>query len=463
MYKPREHHAADVAAELTDNTLMPTYSITGAPVAVEGSYLDFTVTRDGDTSSSAMVGFNTTTSGRASGGDINVQNWATFAAGSSTASLLVFANADGLFETTETFTLKLDSASDGGSIGVADTVTGTITDDGRAASVFSVASAGSVVEGSDLVYTVTRTGDISQAATVAYTVSGPAPEDQAGSAGSVSFAPRSATAEIRVATLANNQSESVKSLAVQLTDVTSGQGTISADPAEASATGIVADNGQFVSPVTPPVTPPVTNPSSSLVGTDAGDVLNGTSTTDLILGGLGRDTILGGEGDDNINGNQDADDVNGNQGNDLVRGGQGDDIVRGGKDNDQVYGDKENDFVAGDLGNDLVHGGQGNDEVRGGKGDDTVFGDLGDDRVFGDMGDDRISGGGGADTFVFATSSGNDILADYTFDEGDRLDFQGRAFTVSEAFGSSTITFADGGSVVLLGVTQAEFQADYGA
>ena len=49
----------------------------------------------------------------------------------------------------------------------------------------------------------------------------------------------------------------------------------------------------------------------------------------------------------------------------------------------------------------------------GGAGDDIIKGGRGDDVITGGAGDDRMEGGEGADTFMFDTESGHDIITDY--------------------------------------------------
>ncbi|WP_416358150.1 calcium-binding protein [Aureimonas phyllosphaerae] len=222
------------------------------------------------------------------------------------------------------------------------------------------------------------------------------------------------------------------------------------------------DSGQIGSPSNPPVSGSEGNDAlagnnlDNLIDGGAGDdMILGAGGDDRLIGGSGNDLVSGGQGDDVITGNQGVDNLNGNEGSDLVRGGRGDDIVQGGRDADEVYGDNGNDFVNGNMGNDTVYGGDGADEVRGGQGDDFVFGDLGNDQIWGDLGNDTLLGGGGADTFRFAANSGNDIIVDFNQAEGDRLDFQGQTFTVSEVNGSTVFDLSGGGTIVLQGVTPA--------
>lgn len=112
-------------------------------------------------------------------------------------------------------------------------------------------------------------------------------------------------------------------------------------------------------------------------------VLGGDEVDASLVGGAGADYIDAGAGDD-LN-------VSGGTGNDLVRGGDG---------NDRVTGDAGDDLVAGDAGDDIGFGNAGDDVLRGGSGRDLLAGGSsltgdadGADEVLGDGGDDVVLGG----------------------------------------------------------------------
>ncbi|KKN78160.1 hypothetical protein LCGC14_0352610 [marine sediment metagenome] len=255
------------------------------------------------------------------------------------------------------------------------------------------------------------------------------------------------------------------------------------------AAGVVQDAaGNSIAPVADPTALNFTVAAAATPGggggtptptpTPPGAVL-GDDQPNIINSGISNDQVFAGAGNDVVNGNQGSDLINGNQGDDYVRGGQGDDLVFGGKDNDevfgdlgddQVFGDLGDDFVQGNIGNDLVNGGQGNDLVFGGQGNDLVFGGQGDDQIFGDLGNDLLSGdfgndtmtgGEGADTFLFRLGQGNDVVTDFDFATGDRLDLQGQTYTSAETAGSVTLTLSGGGTIVLQGVPESDFSASY--
>jgi Ca2+-binding RTX toxin-like protein len=147
------------------------------------------------------------------------------------------------------------------------------------------------------------------------------------------------------------------------------------------------------------------------------DVIGGSSGADVIPGFAGADAIAGAAGNDQIFGNQGADTLYGNQGADFLHAGQGDDFLYGGQDND------------------TLNGGAGNDVLQGGR---------------------------GADSFVFASSQGNDIVTDFRIEEGDQLDLQGQTYALTTAGdGSAALLLSSGGVIILQGVTQSDFSDAY--
>lgn len=193
------------------------------------------------------------------------------------------------------------------------------------------------------------------------------------------------------------------------------------------------------------------------------ELIYGTAGADILVGHDGNDTIIAGDGDDVIYGNEDNDLIEAEGGNDTAFGGKGDDTVNGregddvlhGNDGDDVLaGNEGNDVLAGGAGNDILYGNQGSDLLLGNEGEDVIFGGAGDDTIFGGQGNDTLSGNAGADRFVFGTSSGFDIVQDFSFAEGDRLVLQDQSFTLGTASdGSIVLTLSGGGSVTLAGIT----------
>jgi Ca2+-binding RTX toxin-like protein len=220
--------------------------------------------------------------------------------------------------------------------------------------------------------------------------------------------------------------------------------------------------------------------SDSLTGGAGADLIRGFGDNDILAGGGGNDTIWGGTGDDVIyagnapglasaatgatylrgeegndwiGGGDGFDDANGNQGNDTISTGAGNDYCVGGKDDDLLFGDAGNDLVYGNLGADTCEGGDGNDIVRGGQDNDIVRGGAGDDFISGDKGDDTMTGGTGADIFHTFGDAGLDVVTDFNFAEGDRVQLDpGTHYTLKQDGPNLDILMDGGGKMVLLNV-----------
>lgn len=135
-----------------------------------------------------------------------------------------------------------------------------------------------------------------------------------------------------------------------------------------------------------------------------GGVHNKTSFSNTINGGAGKDTIYA------VGGKY----INGGTGNDYISvistysapatllGGSGKDTIRGGNGKDSISGGNGNDYLDGGKSSDYISGGAGNDTIYGGAGSDTLY------------------GGAGKDVFVYANSTGKDIITDYT-EEADKI------------------------------------------
>jgi Ca2+-binding RTX toxin-like protein len=191
-------------------------------------------------------------------------------------------------------------------------------------------------------------------------------------------------------------------------------------------------------------------------GGDGQDVVAGGLGNDSLAGGTGGDILQGGDGDDSLVGGGGGDTLHGDAGLDDLRGGDGADSLNGGAGDDLLSGGLLADRLDGGTGNDLLRGSEGADSLSGGAGDDSLLGDNGNDLLEGGGNDDDLSGGGGADLlrggagsdtlaggtqadiFDFdTTAEGVDLIADFAFAAGDRIDL-------------STI-FAGAGSVVTAG------------
>lgn len=195
-------------------------------------------------------------------------------------------------------------------------------------------------------------------------------------------------------------------------------------------------------------------------GTAGADVYNGLNGQDTLRGGAGDDSINGGANNDTIEGGAGADKLNGGAGIDtldyksstaaiwvdLKTGyvGNGDaagdwtlnfenaagsaynDTLDGSAGINVIWGNAGNDLIDGKAGTDTLYGGDGVDKLTGGDGNDVLMGENGTDRLTGGMGVDRLIGGAAGDLFTFLTDESTlgqmDIVTDYSFAQGDRLD-----------------------------------------
>ncbi|SMX27532.1 Bifunctional hemolysin/adenylate cyclase precursor [Pelagimonas phthalicica] len=203
--------------------------------------------------------------------------------------------------------------------------------------------------------------------------------------------------------------------------------------------------------------------ADSIFGNTGNDNLNGQTGADVMYGGSGNDFLWGGGGadSDTLHGDSGNDTLRGVGGNDALHGGTGNDNLQGDDGNDSLYGGEGNDTSTGGQGNDLLLGGAGNDRLHGDNGNDflhgeggndTIVGGNGDDRINGNSGDDRLNGNAGADTFVFHGGSGDDRIADFDPNEGDKIDLSGLShITDAQDFIDNNITDTGTGLLLDLG------------
>ncbi|QQS12613.1 MAG: S8 family serine peptidase [Rhodospirillales bacterium] len=223
---------------------------------------------------------------------------------------------------------------------------------------------------------------------------------------------------------------------------------------------------------------------NTLYGTDGVNTLSGADGNDNLLGYAGVDVLYGGNGNDVLQGGLDTDTLYGGDGNDAFIGGTGagntyfggvgDDFYRvdagadvvdetGGSGIDTVWVSVTIDYVAPAgienlaanigtalnlTGNTLDNFIQGNDAVNtlsGAAGNDTLQGFGGADRLVGGTGRDVLSGGTGADIFAYSAGDGNDVIVDFNFGDGDRIDLTGIVYIGNGATADVALLSADGG------------------
>lgn len=206
----------------------------------------------------------------------------------------------------------------------------------------------------------------------------------------------------------------------------------------------------------------ITYTTSPVAGGD--DVMDGGNGNDVIVGGFGDDTLLGGSGADSLNGEQGDDWLDGGSGDDSLFGDSGADYLIGGSGNDILDGGFSNDMLLGESGADTLSGMHGDDTLRGGSGNDTLDGGSGIDTLEGGGGDDwLLDAGTDADVFVFDFGSGDDTING--FDVGDDvfsllngllIDSVSQTDVNGDQITDSVVTFDDGGTVTILGVSVTE-------
>lgn len=191
-----------------------------------------------------------------------------------------------------------------------------------------------------------------------------------------------------------------------------------------------------------------------IVGTDAGDVLigdvggAGAICTPDELADVGDDVINGGDGNDLIFGDSINTDALADEAGLATQNGEGWGVIdqlESGVSSLKAAWDRANtietlkedsdEFAEESLavegwgregGDDEIDGGDGNDTIYGQEGNDTIYGGAGDDIISGGSGENYLTGGSGADQFMLdAFGRGIDVIADFTADEGDVLDFSG--------------------------------------
>ena len=218
------------------------------------------------------------------------------------------------------------------------------------------------------------------------------------------------------------------------------------------------------------------NTSADTVYGGAGnDVIATSGGDDLAYGGADGDIIDGEDGNDRLFGDDGNDTIYGGLGNDTLQGGTGDDILQGGAGDDLLYGGDGNDVLTGEPGNDTLHGDAGDDSIGGGDGVDVLFGGTGNDTLAGGAGNDTLEGGAGNDTFVFDRGGGDDRIVDFDTGDADGDGFTNDQLDVSDlrtttgdpvtawdvivsddGFGNARLTFPEGESIVLQGVTPSQ-------
>jgi parallel beta-helix repeat protein len=375
----------------------------------------------------------------------------TFAAGASTATLIIDPVADSIAESDGTIAITLANNSNY-TIATPVAVTSTIiNDDAVIRPVISISNSQEVVEGitnaQRVTYTVTLSSASNQTVTVQYaTTDGTAKDgfDYTATQGTLTFAPGVTSQIINVAIQNDAINEANENFILSLTAPTNaslGDGiaiTTITDTLFSSRTTIL----------------PTSVENLTLSGLDAIDgtgnvgnnIITGNSGNNLLSGGGGNDTINGGNGVDTL-----LESANVNF---TIREGQltglGTDIfsniekvqLQGGIGNNTLNASAlitTTAILEGGDGNDTLTGGAANDSLLGGNGDDILRGGAGNDWLDGGsgVGSDTLIGGTGVDTFVLHLKQGGDRITDFS---GDILQISKTEFGGDLAIGTSRIT-----------------------
>lgn len=125
------------------------------------------------------------------------------------------------------------------------------------------------------------------------------------------------------------------------------------------------------------------------------------------------------------------------------------------------------DLLMGYDGKDTLYGLTGDDDLYGGDDRDKLVGGVGADLLNGEGGNDKLWGGADADTFVFASGTGKDMVKDFNVyeDKIDLTDYDLTSFAevksaMHKSHGSVMIDLGDGDSVQLVGVKLQQLSAD---
>ncbi|MEG5034449.1 calcium-binding protein [Microcoleus sp. AT3-D2] len=132
----------------------------------------------------------------------------------------------------------------------------------------------------------------------------------------------------------------------------------------------------------------------------------------------------------------------------LINGTPGNDVLTGTPGSDTINGLAGDDVLTGLRGNDIINGGDGSDNLSGAKGFDTLNGGLG---------NDNLGGGAGNDVFVLGAGLGVDTISDFSNSQDTIQLINGLTFgqlSISAGTNSTLIRVASSGEVLaaLIGV-----------
>ncbi|MFM5999368.1 MAG: lectin-like protein [Dolichospermum sp.] len=409
--------------EITSSTPTITLAVSPSSVIEDGTTnLIYIFTRTGATTNPLTVSYSITGTANSSdytGATPGTGKTITFAAGSSTAILIINPTADTTVESDETVALTLASGT-GYTVGTTTAVTGTISNDDSTNPIFDY-------NGSQ--YTLTSYGTWQQAQSQALSLGG-----------NLVTINTAAEQDWLVSTFGGNEK-----LWIGLTDeVTEGQFNWASNETSTYTNWFPGqpDNGgpqgedyvvmnfgsagkwnDYPDPTT--LVPPTafrgiieikqpgnpingTNGNDNLIGTNGNDILNGFAGNDTLNGGAGIDTLIGGLGNDIyvVDTTTDTITESANEGTDTVQSSVTYTVLPANVENLTLTGtaasgtgNTGNNVITGNSANNTLNGGVGNDTLDGGAGKDTLIGGTGNDTYIVDSTDIITeNAGGGTDT-----------------------------------------------------------------
>lgn len=143
----------------------------------------------------------------------------------------------------------------------------------------------------------------------------------------------------------------------------------------------------------------------------------------------------------------------------VAFGSDRNDSLKGSIKADHLFGESGNDNLTGLAGTDYIEGGAGNDEINGGRGDDTLIGGDGFDTYVYKPGDgqDRIIDSDRKGRIVLDTDTGRIALGNWVADGSSPNTWRSASGLATLTHNSPwTVTFADGGSIVLGDMLEAD-------